>query len=81
MDGGAINLKEIVVPNGVIYIGIDAFYSCNSLISITIPSSLIQIGNNAFYGCKSLTSITFEGTVAQWNKIKKGSHQCESFIL
>lgn len=41
---------EFIIPDGVIRIGEDAFYNCNT-ISITIPESVIYIGNNAFCGC------------------------------
>ena len=41
---------EFTIPEGVVRIGEDAFYNCNT-ISITIPESVIYIGNNAFCGC------------------------------
>lgn len=41
---------EFTIPDGVVRIGEDAFYNCNT-ISITIPKSVIYIGNNAFCGC------------------------------
>lgn len=66
-----------VIPrenNGKPVTGIDfeAFTSCNGLTAITIPNSVTYIGGSAFENCKNLTSITFQGTMAQWNEIKKG---------
>lgn len=46
-------------------------YEKSYLKSIVIPSSITTIGNNAFYYCSSLTTIEFEGTVEQWNAIRK----------
>ena len=46
------------IPNGVTYIGYDAFSCCSSLTSITIPNSVTSIGDYAFSGCISLASIT-----------------------
>ncbi len=50
--------KSSVIPEGVTYIGTNAFGSCE-LESITIPSSVTTIDSIAFQNCGSLTSITF----------------------
>lgn len=47
-----------VIPDGVKYIGIDAFAGCNKLTSVTIPDSVTAIGNNAFEWCNRLESVT-----------------------
>lgn len=46
-----------IIPNGVTYIGNEAFSHCLGLTSIVIPNSVTSIAIGAFYGCKSLTSI------------------------
>ena len=60
-----------VIPDSVTTVGDYAFSGCSSLTNIEIPDSVISIGYG-FCWCKSLTNITYEGTVAQWNSIKKG---------
>lgn len=50
-----------------------AFVSCSSLTSIVIPDSVTSIGDYAFFECTKLESITFEGTLEQWNSIRKGT--------
>ena len=41
--------------------------------SLRIPVSIKVIGSYAFAGCTSLATIKFEGTVEEWNAIKKGN--------
>lgn len=50
-------VEEIVIPEGVTFIGCYAFAGCLSLKSITIPNSVIEIDHAAFYNCISLNSI------------------------
>ena len=90
--GGARYLSNIVIPatyKGGAVVGLDrqAFSSCTTLKTITLPSSLTSIGWHAFVGCSSLTSINFEGTVQQWNAIKKDNsangwdHLSDNYII
>ncbi len=52
------NERDIVIPEGVIAVGDDAF--CESDIeSVAFPSSLVEIGDGAFYDCASLKKIKF----------------------
>lgn len=64
---------DIVIPNSVIYngveyyvtdIGSNAFKGCKSLISITLPTYMGVIRNNAFEGCELLTSIVLPDYLA-----------------
>lgn len=52
-----VNLKIIILPNNLSYIGRSAFASCVSLSSIIIVDSVKSIDIWAFSGCESLTSI------------------------
>ena len=66
--GSKTVLRNIILPNSVTNIGIDAFYDCSSLSSITIPNSVTSIGDGAFKDCSSLTSVV-------WN-----AKHCADFI-
>ena len=56
-------VTDLVIPDGVKFIGKYSFGNCSSLINVTIPDSVTSIGNNAFWGCSSLTSITIPDSV------------------
>ena len=48
---------SFAVPDGILVIGDDAFFSCEALTSVTLPDSLTSIGGNPFSGCSSLAKI------------------------
>ena len=56
-------VKDLVIPNGVAFIGNSAFYNCSSLTSVTIPNTVRNIGSYAFDGCTNLTSVTIPNSV------------------
>ena len=49
--------KKCVVPEGILHIGNNAFYRCDSLTGITLPEGLQSIGVRAFYECEGLAGI------------------------
>lgn len=51
-----VEIKDLVIPEGVDKIGNYAFYNCSGLTSVTIGNSVTTIGVDAFYGCAGLTS-------------------------
>ncbi len=55
----------VVIPQGVIKIGDEAFYSCNQIPSISIPDGVVEIGDKAFGFCESLNSITIPESVTE----------------
>ena len=56
-------VKDLIIPDGVTYIGRAAFVGCNSLTSVTIPDSVESIGEYAFYECGGLISVTIPKSV------------------
>ncbi len=57
-DGG-----DVVIPDGVIKIGNEAFSGCSSLTSVKIPEGVTSIGAYAFSDCSSLTSVKIPDSV------------------
>ena len=51
-----ISINEVIIPEGITYIGADAFRGCKGLQEIKIPNSVVAIGSSAFFGCSSLKS-------------------------
>ncbi len=54
---------SIILREGTVGIGDDAFYGCSGLTSVTIPNSVTTIGIAAFKGCSGLTSVTIPNSV------------------
>ena len=52
------SVTNITIPEGVTFIGGNAFYACSNLTSIIIPDSVTSIGGGAFYDCTNLKSVT-----------------------
>ncbi len=54
---------NVIIPNGVTSIDIQAFFNCSGLTSVSIPDSVTSIENSAFEGCSGLTSIVIPDSV------------------
>ncbi len=52
-----VNLKSVIIPNGVTNISYNSFLNCTSLESITIPDSVQRIDEWAFSGCVNLKNV------------------------
>ena len=55
-----INLKTILLPEGITAIGKSCFYDKKGIVSITFPRSLQEIRANAFHNCVNLEEITLQ---------------------
>ncbi len=53
-----VEVKDLVIPEGVKSIGYHAFDCCSGLTSVTIPKSITSIGSEAFYSCTNLKTVT-----------------------
>lgn len=62
---GAVNLKKVTIPSGVISIDYGAFHNCKALESINIPDTVTSIRGSAFYNCQSLKKITIPDSVQE----------------
>lgn len=51
------DLTVVEIPEGVVYIGRDAFAFCKNLKEIVIPDSVVGIDEAAFYCCSALENI------------------------
>lgn len=51
-------IRDLVIPDDVTYIGDYAFRGCTSITSVTMGENVARIGTSAFYGCKNCASIT-----------------------
>ena len=60
---GNTEVRKVILPRSVKYIGRSAFEGCTSLESIELPVGLREIGNKAFMGCTSLKEVFIPGTV------------------
>lgn len=51
-------ITELVIPEGVTAIPINAFEGSSSITSVVVPDSVTSVGNGAFYNCTNLKSVT-----------------------
>ena len=63
--GGQKNLKAVIIPDGVSFLGVGIFLNCSSLSEIRLPSDLERIPLNTFLCCTSLSQIEIPATVAE----------------
>lgn len=49
---------EVVIPDGVMEIGVEAFSGCTRLTGVALAASVTKVGYRAFYGCSNLVQMT-----------------------
>ena len=54
---------DVVIPDGVKDIYLNAFYNCIGLTSVTIPDSVTEISRGAFMNCSGLTNIIIPDSI------------------
>ncbi|MBQ3444607.1 MAG: leucine-rich repeat domain-containing protein [Selenomonadaceae bacterium] len=57
------SIKEIIISDGITFIGTFDFVGCTNLVAVKIPDSVTTIGIKAFSQCESLTSVTIPNSV------------------
>lgn len=64
---GAINVEEVVLPEGLLYIGYGAFEYCISLNKFALPDSLLTLDDGSLTFCMGLTELTVPEKVIREN--------------
>ena len=59
---------DVVIPEGVTRIGVNAFKECSKIISVTIPEGVTSIGDDAFYGCTELKHVSLPESIREFGK-------------
>ena len=67
-----LDVVKVELPKNILTIGDRAFFGCAELLRVKLPKSIKEIGDYAFYRCTDLYEIEYEGTMEDWNKIRKG---------
>lgn len=60
-----LNLEEIVLPEGLVHIGGDAFPQADKLSSVTIPSTVTSM-SDAFAGCHNIRTLHLPGSLDEY---------------
>lgn len=60
---GCSQIKDIVLPISLLYIGGSAFNDCKQLKEIIIPNNVYRLGSGCFSGCSSLSKIDIPSSV------------------
>ena len=53
-------ITSIVIPEGIVELGKNAFRMCVYMTSITFPKSLVTVGESCFSNCRGLTTVAFQ---------------------
>ena len=59
------SITEVIIEEGVTFVGRSAFFNCENLKSVSLPSTLTVIGCNAFGSCISLENVTIPQSVLE----------------
>lgn len=59
------SLTEVLLPEGLLYVGKEAFAGCIGLKTISFPTTFLGIENDAFAHCTRLEKIYFNATCAK----------------
>lgn len=66
------DLKTIFLQEGLKYIGKQAFANCCKVRKLELPASIRFIGERCFEYNDNLSTIKYNGTVKQWEMVRKG---------
>ena len=63
-------LQEVYIPEGIVSIDEDAFYSCDPITRVHLPSTIESIGKSAFGYCSTITDVYYSGTRTEGESIQ-----------
>lgn len=66
----AINIRTVIIAEGVTRIGQNAFHDCRNLTRVFIPASVVCISFDSFAGIDDLTDVCYFGSEQQWHQIQ-----------
>lgn len=61
----AVDVQEVILPDSIKYIGVDAFVNMDKLYTVTGGKNITQVFGNAFYSCEKLETVSFLESV-EW---------------
>lgn len=70
------DIDRLVIENGIVGIGSNAFAHCKYMEEVSLPSTVIDIAHAAFSGCDRLCRIN----VAQGNEVYDSRNNCNAVI-
>ena len=68
---GCSNLSNITIGKNIYQLEDRLFENCPAIQQISIPKSITSIGEGVFAGSTNLCEIYYEGTLDDWEKIRK----------
>lgn len=73
-------ITRVVIPEGVTYVGYQAFWGCVNLETLSLPSTLCVIRESAFEMCEYLDGVSFSGTRDAWIAVKVGENNPIGYV-
>ncbi len=70
--GLAPQLKEIVLPDGLITLNASVFYQCENLVKVVLPYSVASIASNAFEKCEKVELYVADNSYAMKYAVENG---------
>ncbi len=56
-----LSAEEIIIPDGVEIVNINAFADCKNIGAVTLPESVLAVRGQAFLGCRGMKRIVIKG--------------------
>ena len=81
-DGKEIEIKNVIIEQGITYINSYAFQNCLSIENVELPDTLEVIQSSAFSGCENLKDVVIPDSVkSMWGAVFEKCSSLESIKL